>query len=135
MCKINQQFWAAAGFVMMLGACAPAMPQEDFGFAQPAPSTDSEIVVRNENVTEMDIYAVVGSLRSRIGSVEALQTARLRLPRVLLARPEIMLQADPVGPDEAFTFPAISIRQGIAVEMLVAPVLRSSGYTCLAHCR
>lgn len=134
MCRIHHRFGVAASFAVMLAACAPAIPQESVGFVQPAPATESAVVVRNENVTEMDIYAVMGSTRSRIGTVQAGQTATLRLRAALMARPELMLQADPVGPEEAFTFPAISIRTGTTVEMRLAPILRSSGYTCLAHC-
>lgn len=133
MSGLREQYWVAAGLALMLTACAAAR-EEDLGFSQPAPAEESVLVVQNDNLVEMDIYAVMGSTRARLGSVPAGQTAKLRLSRLLVSRPELLLQADPIGPQTAFTFPVIPVRPGVTVGMLLASSLAMSAFTCIASC-
>ncbi|MGQ0815335.1 MAG: hypothetical protein ACT4O1_12905 [Gemmatimonadota bacterium] len=122
----TQRHWVAAGLVWALAACAPTAQEQHPGFVQPAASEESTIVVQNSYFGDMDIYAVTGSTRWRIGSVTNGATAKLVIPRALLARPEIQLQVDPVGPEEPFTFPGISIRPGATIELMLLNMLQTS---------
>lgn len=124
-----QQHWTAAGLALMLAACAPAAQDQDLGFSQPAAAEESTVVVQNDYWGEMAIFAVKGGTRWRLGSVMTGSTATLRIPRELMAGSEIQLQADPVGPGAAFTFPRIAIRPGSTVELMLANKLATSSYS------
>jgi hypothetical protein len=121
-----QRHWVAAGLVLGLAACAPAAQQEDFGFAQPAASEQSTILVKSDYFGETDIYALTGSTRIRLGTVRTGGTAELRIPAVIAGRAEIQLQADPVGPNAPFTFPVISLRPGHTMELVLTSSLPMS---------
>jgi hypothetical protein len=118
----------AVGLALTLTACAPAWQEEYTGFNAPA-SRESSLLVRNNYASEIHIYAVLGSTRSRIGSVTAGGSAEFHIPRQLLDRPELQLQADPVGPDPAFTFPAFQFRPGLTVHLTVEASLPTSSYS------
>lgn len=124
-----QRHWVTAGLALALAACAPAAHEQDLGFSPPGAARESTVVVQNGYWGELDIYAVTGSGRWRLGSVMTGKTAELRIPGALMGRPEIQLQADPVGPIGAFTFPSIEIRPGVTVELLVANALPMSSYS------
>lgn len=124
-----QRHWVRAGFALALAACAPAAQEQDLGFGQPAAAEKSTIVVRNDYWGEMDIYAVIGGSRWRLGSVMTSSTAKLSIPHALTVRPEIQLQADPVGPGRPFTFAPIAMRPGATVELTLANMLPMSTYS------
>jgi len=128
MSKIKQH-GVLAGLVLTLAACAPARPVEHVGFVQPVAPEESTLIVQNDYLREMDIYAVTGSTRVRLGSVMTGATARVRVPHQLLVKPELQLQVDPVGPDAAFTFSPIVVRPGVTVELMVATSLPMSSYS------
>lgn len=122
-----KRFAVVAGAALLPSACAAALPPEDVAFIQTAPSEESTLVVQNDYAGEMDVYAVTGSTRFRLGTIRG-RTGTLRLPRTLLARPSIVIQLDPVGPVDAYTYPPIVITPGATIELMVAPMLTMSSY-------
>lgn len=124
-----QRYWIATALTLAVSACASVASQDDVGFVQPAPADESVLVVANNYWGEMDVFALNGGTRVRLGSVMTGKTATLKISRDLLARPEVQFQIDPVGPEDAFTFPPISIHPGATVELMVQNSLRMSSYS------
>ena len=125
----SQPVWKAAGLALLLGACAsPGVQHQDMAFA-PAPAVESaRVFVQNDYFGDMDLFAINGSIRTRIGAIPAGRTAGFRIPASLLVRPEIQFQVDPVGPEAPFTYRPISLAPGNSVELSVAPALQMSSY-------
>ena len=123
----TKRFWQMLFCSLALGACGPAAyAQYDGFFPAPSPSEETTLVVHNEYFGDMDVYAVTGSTRSRIGSVGIGKTQELRLPRIIAERPWIQLQLDPVGPVEPFTYQPITVMTGSRIELAIAPALQMS---------
>lgn len=125
----SQPLWKVAGCALVLAACAAGIEQENVAFAPAPPAEESPLIVRSDYFGEVDVYVVAGSTRARIGTVPTAGTAKLRIPRVFLARPEIQFQIDPVGPGAPFTYRPISLRPGNAIELSIAPTLQMSAYS------
>lgn len=125
----SQSLWKVVGCTLALAACAPGIREEDQAFYPAPPAEESTLVVRNDNIGEMDIYAVMGSTRTRIGSVLGGRVAEFRLTRSLIMRPWIQFQLDPVGPVGPFTYQPITIGPGNVIELAVAPALQMSSYS------
>jgi hypothetical protein len=122
-----------AACLVALVACAPGTQPQNLDF-HPAPATEeSRVVVRNDYFGEVDVYAVAGSTRTRIGSVRTGATANLTIPRSLAMRAEIQFQLDPVGPVRPFTYLPISLTPGNVVELSVMPALQMSSYAIVPN--
>ena len=128
MSNIQRHWVSLLALALAPSACAPATQEHDLGFNQPAAAEEPMIVVQNDYWGEMDIYAVKGGTRWRLGSVTTGSTAKLRIPHALMAGTEIQFQADPVGPVAPFAFPPISIPPGATVELTLENVLPMSSY-------
>lgn len=124
----SQSIWKVVGCTLALAACAPGIREVDEGFLPAQPAEESMLVVRNDNIGEMDIYTVLGSTRTRLGSVAGGRVAEFRLTRSLIMRPWIQFQLDPVGPEGPFTYQPITIGPGNVLELAVAPALHTSSY-------
>jgi hypothetical protein len=115
---------------LALAACAPGAEVEP----SDEPSTESSsVVVRNDYLGEVDIYAVAGGTRTRIGTVQSGQTREFAIPRPLLARTEIQFQIDPEGPAASFTLRPISLVPGNTIELSVAPNLAMSSISVVRN--
>lgn len=121
--------WKIAGYALVLAACATGIERESAAFAPAPPAEESTFTVRNDYFGEVDIFIVAGNTRARIGTVSTAGTAKLRIPRVFLARSEIQFQIDPVGPVAPFTYRPISFAPGNAIELSIAPALHMSAYS------
>ena len=124
-----QRYWLTTVLMLALPGCASVVSQDDVEFVQSAPAEESTLVVANNYWGEMDVFALNGGTRVRLGSVMTGKTATLKISRDLLARPEVQFQIDPVGPENAFTFPPISVHPGATVELTVQNSLRMSSYS------
>ena len=89
--------------------------------------------VRNDFFGEVDVYVVTGSLRARIGSVQAARTANFRIPHAFTVRPEIQFQVDPVGPAAPFNYRPIAVLPGSNIELSLAPALQMSSYAIVVN--
>lgn len=113
--------WKLAACAVVLAACAPVVQKKEAFVV-------SAVVVRNDYLGVMEVYAITGSIRTRIGAVATGTTATFPIPRYLLMRPEIQFQVDPVGPVAPFTYPPIPVEPTNVIELSVAPTLQMSSY-------
>ncbi len=116
--------YSGASLVLLLAACAGATANDEG--AQPAPSDQPTVIVQNNHNAPVDVWAILGGTRILVGTVPALKTRDLRIPRQLLARPELQFQAEVVGADGAFTFPAFLFQPGMRIQLFVQPTLSMS---------
>ena len=128
-----QPLWKLAVCALALAACGPAAREQDSAFLPAPPTEGSTLVVRNDYFGEVDVFALNGSIRHRIGTVAAGGTASFRIPGRLLMRPEIQFQLDPVGPIVPFTYRPIAVGPGNVIELSVAPALPMSSYAILVN--
>jgi hypothetical protein len=115
-----------AAAALTSAACAHGVHADSLAFFQPASSEESTVVVQNDNFAEMDIYAVEGYSRWRLGTVQTATTVTLRVPRALADRPDIQLQAVPRGPYAPFTFHRVPLSHAARVQLRIASVLSMS---------
>ena len=116
----------AGGCAFAMAACGSSALNRESGFAQPAAVETFTLTVRSDYLGEVDIYALAGSTRFRLGRVATGATTELRVPPTLANRPEIRLQADPVGPDAPFTLPAAPIGSDGNLELTLTSSLQMS---------
>jgi hypothetical protein len=115
---------ALAGLTIDAAACATnhasgaAMPREQM-----------VVTVINSNYMDVDVYAVRGRSRSRVGSVTGLSTATFNVPAEIAPDGNLQLLIDPVGSSSTYTTETISVNPGQHVELTVAPVLRMSRFS------
>ena len=123
----SRQLWKLAACSLVLAACAPVVQHIEIT-ATPPVTDGSVLIVRNDYVGTMEVYAITGNIRTAIGTVRAGATATFPIPRRLLMRPEIQLQVDPVGPVAPFTYQPIAVGPAKVIELSVAPSLQMSSY-------
>lgn len=108
--------------------CAPvSQAAEQNGFSGEDVAT---VVVRNDNWLDMNVYAVRGNMKVRLGTVTALSEARLKLPRNLLAGgSDVYLLADPIGSSEKYATQRLMIPLGSRVDLRLANNIAMSSYS------
>ncbi len=129
----QSQLGRLAVCALALTACGPAVREQDTAFLPTPPADASTLVVRNDYMGELDVFALNGRIRHRIGTVAAGRIANFRIPGTLLVRPEIQFQLDPVGPIEPFTYRPIAVGPGNIIELSAAPALPMSSYAILVN--
>lgn len=112
-----------AGLVIDTAACAP-----HHGSAAPPPPEPVEVTVNNSNYLDVDVFAVRGTSRSRIGSVTGLSSATFLLPVHYAADGNLQLLVDPIGSNATYLTDKIAVNPGQHVELTVTAVLRMSSY-------
>jgi hypothetical protein len=114
---------ALAGLTMGAGACAT---NHGSGAAQPPERVT--VTVKNTNWMDMNVFAVRGTTRSRVGSVTGLTTATLHVPTNLAPDGILQFMVDPIGSDGAYVTERISVSPGQRIELTIGTVLRMSTY-------
>src|SRR5262245_24826278 len=104
-------FAAFAGLMIGTGACA-AHP----GTGAPAPERVA-VTVKNSNWMDMDVFAVRGTTRARVGSVTGLTTATFRVPANFAPDGILQFMVDPVGSDGTYVTDKIVVSPGQRVEL------------------
>jgi hypothetical protein len=125
--------WKLAACLVSVVACAPGIKHQNDAFVPAPPVGASTLVVRNGYFGEVDVYALTGSTRTRIGSVRTGSTASFRLSRMLMMRPEIQFQLDPVGPIGPFTYHPLDLTPGNTIELSAAASLQMSSYAIVVN--
>jgi hypothetical protein len=115
-----------AAAALTSAACAHGVHADSSAFFQPVSSEKSTVVVQNDHMAEMDIYAVEGYSRWRLGTVQTGSTVTLPIPRALVDRPDIQLQAVPRGPYSPFTFHRVPLSIAARVQLRIASMLPMS---------
>ncbi|MET0398933.1 MAG: hypothetical protein ABW277_19230 [Longimicrobiaceae bacterium] len=125
---------AVLSVVVLGGACAPAasggavlLPPEMSPVSTAAPPT---VRVTNNNWADMNVYAVRGSTRFRLGTVTSMATEVFRFPASLTSGATgVRLLADPIGGSEQFLTPAVYVGHGEEVKLDLHNQLQISSVT------
>jgi hypothetical protein len=115
-------FAALAGLMMGTSACAT---HHASGTAQPERVA---VTVKNTNWMDMDVFAVRGGTRARVGSVTGLTTATFRVPANFAPDGILQFMVDPIGSDAAYVTDKIVVSPGQRVELTIGSVLRMSTF-------
>jgi len=82
----------------------------------------------NQNWLDVDVYAIRGTARYRLGAVGGNSSATLRIPSSLIAHGDLRLMADPVGSNDVYVSDVIPVAPDQSVQLTVAPRMRMSSY-------
>ena len=115
-------FATLAALVMGAGACAT-----NHGSGAPQPERVA-ITVKNTNWMDMDVFAVRGDTRTRVGSVNGLTTATFRVPANFAPDGVLQFLVDPIGSDTPYLTDKITVSPGQRVELTIGSVLRMSNF-------
>ena len=127
--KHVHRFLAVAALVM-LAACAPATEHARSSHAVDRGTT---LVVQNDNWSDVVVYLMRGSARTRIGQVMAMGKAEFNLPAAyVVGVSDVTLQAAPVGSNESYISPPIMVFPGAQVALTVGSALRLSNFAVYA---
>lgn len=96
--------------------------------AAAAPAEPVELTVNNSNYLDVDVFAVRGTSRARVGSVTGLSSATFQVPAHYAYDGHLQLLVDPIGSDATYLTDRIAVSQGQHVELTVTAVLRMSSY-------
>jgi hypothetical protein len=113
-----------AGLMIDVAACAP-----HHASAPVPPPEPVELTVDNTNYLDVDVFAVRGTSRSRIGSVTGLSAATFSVPAHFAADGNLQLLVDPIGSNATYLTDKIAVSPGQHIELTVTPVLRMSNYS------
>jgi hypothetical protein len=96
--------------------------------AAPAPEP-VVVVVNNSNYLDVDVFAVRGTQRSRVGSVTGLSSATFSVPAHYALNGNLQLLVDPIGSSATYLTDRITVSPGQQLELTVAAILRMSSYS------
>jgi len=97
--------------------------------AAAAPPERMVVVVNNSNYLDVDVFAVRGTTRSRVGSVTGLSSATFRVPTHFAPDGSLQLLVDPIGSNATYVTDKIAVGPGQHLEITVAAILRMSSYS------
>ena len=103
-------------------ACRSANPY-DMSQAQPG---GASLVVRNDNFSDMDLYAVSSGLATRIGTVSGLSTQSFALSSTMINGSDFRVVATPIGGNGRASTGPIIVGSGSTVTFRIASVLNQS---------
>jgi len=87
------------------------------------------VTVNNSNYLDVDVFAVRGTTRSRVGSVTGLSSATFSLPTHYAPDGSLQLLVDPIGSSATYLTDKIALGPGQHLELTVAAILRMSSYS------
>lgn len=115
---------AVLGAALLLSACASGANR-----ASSRPDlAPVALTVTNQNWLDVDVYAIRGTARYRLGAVGGNSSATLSIPSSIIARGELQLMADPVGSNDVYVSDVIPVTSDQSVQLTVAPRMRMSSY-------
>jgi hypothetical protein len=125
---IASRFRVRTTFALLLFAAVSACarpPQGDD--EEPVPKSEPIAVhIRNENFLDMDVYAVIGGARRRLGMVSGNTSGDFSIEGGVFAGQSVSVVAIPIGGRGAATTGSLNIGAGQVIEFTVAPVLTQS---------
>lgn len=117
--------WAAI-MALVIGsgatACRTATPFEE----EELIDTKVHLVVKNESINEMDIYAVASGVATRVGTVSALATKAFALDQSFYQSSGFRVDASPFGGSGRASTGTLAVSRGQTIEFTVRSTLRSS---------
>lgn len=115
---------AAAGMILLLVACASSRGVQ---VGSQAVDRAVQVQVRNDNTSDMDVYAMSGGQFTRLGTVTAMTSDTLSLPATAVRRgPDLRLLADPIGGFGAYLSDPVLVSTGDVIVMRIAASLAQS---------
>ena len=123
---LNRLAWG--GTFAILAACSPASSRHA---TYARPSSDVYVTVTNQNWLDVDVFAVRGGSRFRLGQVGGSGSARLRIPANAIVGSQVQLLVDPVGSNDRYLTEVISVDPDQRVQLNVASTMRMSSYAVL----
>ena len=97
--------------------------------AAPAPPERMVVIVNNSNYMDVDVFAVRGTTRARVGSVTGLTSATFRVPTHYAPDGSLQLLVDPIGSNATYVTDKIAVGPGQHLELTIAAILRMSSYS------
>src|SRR5687768_2874834 len=95
-------------------ACARGAPDVDA-----EPKSEAMITVENRGFSDMTIYVIRGSQRSRLGIVTGNTTKSFPLPRQFVNVGPVRFLADPIGSDRAPVSDEVTVYEGDMVTLSI----------------
>jgi hypothetical protein len=89
----------------------------------PAPSDAVVVSVQNTNWQDVDVYAVAGGQRVRLGNVTTARTANFILPGGMSLAPDLRIQVHPLAANRDFLSSRIVANPGDVIEVMVMNAL------------
>jgi hypothetical protein len=103
-------------FVAALAGCVGR------GRNAPTPQESATVMVQNRAFIDVDVYALYGGTRARLGTVNANGTATFRIsPAIVGEGRELRFQVDPIGSSRRGTSFTMYVTPGERVTLTVPP--------------
>jgi hypothetical protein len=84
------------------------------------------LVVKNDNLLDMDVYAISSGLPTRIGTVTGLSTARFALQPTLFGATDFRVVATPIGGNGRASSGQLIVQPGQTIDFTIGSSLRQS---------
>jgi hypothetical protein len=84
------------------------------------------LVVRNDNFSDVDVYAIADGLATRVGTVTGNTTARFALSPTMVAASDLRIVATPIGGNGRASSGPLLVSPGQTIQFNIAPALRQS---------
>jgi hypothetical protein len=125
---INTRKIAAAALValMSLTACTSSMERTGSAAGEVAANDAVSVLVTNNNYNDVNVYAVRGGERIRLGTVTGNSSSTLTMDRAIYGVNDVSLVAIPIGGFGAARSGRLSLSAGDTVEFRIMPVLDQS---------
>jgi hypothetical protein len=124
--KIKRAILASVVCVLAVG-CGGNSQQVVNGM--PAPDEAITVSVQNHNWQDVDVFAVNGSQRVRLGSVTTANTGVFVLPSSLMFAPDLRILVHPLASPRDFLSPRISASPGDVIQVTVVNAIAQTSVT------
>jgi hypothetical protein len=116
--------WGVAiGLIVLAGGCASAhqAPPSDAVDLNGQPGQgETTVVVDNQNLNEMTIYAYQGSQRMRLGRARGTAVTKLKIPSSIVSGVvQLRFYAQPTGNQRSYLSEVIPVQPGDQVDWLI----------------
>ncbi|MGH7536102.1 MAG: hypothetical protein ACREMG_11055 [Gemmatimonadales bacterium] len=116
--------FAAVLLAAGLAACSHnPPPSPELG----TPQANVLVTVQNQNVNDVDVFAVINGVRQRLGTVVSQSSGSFEIPWDRIGPAGgVSLIAAPIGASGAYRSGRLTIQPGSQVSLTVTPLLRNS---------
>jgi hypothetical protein len=110
----------------VISGCSSSGVPVSEGFQPPGQPSMATITVDNRRLTDISVYALVGSTRVRLGAVETLSTRTFIVPRMIPIPTDIELFATARADNENYAGLPIAVRPGDSILFIVEHAMKFS---------
>jgi hypothetical protein len=112
--------------VAIIGMAVPACRTAGAGNDGYVPDPKVRLVVKNESISEMGIYAVSDGVSSRVGTVSGFSTKAFAIEPYLLQVTHARIDGMPIGGNDRATTGDLFVSPGQVIEFTIRQTLRTS---------